>query len=66
MNLRRAPQARRECLSTLQRLHRLHDLAVASMFRADAGTAAREMRTHRQVRIAHWLAWAAQQEGSAA
>lgn len=55
-------QARRLCLTTAQRLDRLHQLAVAHMFRAEAGTEARRVRTERQVQIARQISWAAEQE----
>ena len=50
-----AAKARRLCLSTVQRLDRLHRLAVESMFRAEPGTEARRVRTERQAGIALWL-----------
>lgn len=50
-----APEARRLCLTTVQRLDRLHRLSVESMYRAEAGTKERRIRTERQVSIALWL-----------
>lgn len=55
MNLRRSAKARRLCLSTVQRLDRLHRLAVEHMYRAEPGTDARRVRTERQAGIALWL-----------
>lgn len=57
-----ASKARRLCLSTVQRLDRLHRLAVESMFRAEPGTEARRVRTERQASIALWLMQAAAAE----
>ena len=50
-----AARARRLCLTTVQRLDRLHRLAVESMYRTEPGTKERWVRTERQVAIALWL-----------